>query len=127
MHPEPLVGCQADFSADGRWTGVIMEFTLRGILAERGQKVVIDKDGKINVVGSVGDPDELLTHVKPKQWNDYTFSAVGGRIVLKINDVVMCELEDNDPRRIPSGKLALQVHQGPEMFVQFKDIRIRQF
>jgi len=115
MHPETLVGCQADFSADGRWTGVIMEYTLRGILAERGQKVVIDKEGKINVVGSVGDPDELLKHVRPKQWNDYTFSARSGRIVLKINDMVMCELEDNDPRRIPSGKLALQVHQGPGM------------
>jgi type 1 glutamine amidotransferase len=127
MHPEPLIGCQADFSADGRWTGVIMEYTLREILAERGQKVIIDKDGKINVVGSVGDPDELLKHVKDKQWNDYTFSAIGGRIVLKINDVVMCELEDNDPRRIPSGKLALQVHQGPEMLVQFKDIRLRKF
>jgi len=127
MHPEALVGCQVDFSADERWTGVIMEYTLRGILAERGQKVVIDKDGKINVVGSVGDPNELLKHVRPKQWNDYTFSARGGRIVLKINDVVMCEFDDNDPRRIPSSKLALQVHQGPEMLVQFKDIRLRKF
>jgi type 1 glutamine amidotransferase len=127
MHPEPLVGCQADFSADGRWTGVIMEYTLRGILAERGQKVVIDKDGKVNVVGSVGNPEELLGRVKPKQWNDYTLSARGGRIILKINDVVMCDLDDNDPRRIPSGKLALQVHQGPDMLVQFKDVRIREF
>jgi type 1 glutamine amidotransferase len=127
MHPEALIGCQADFSADGRWTGVIMEYTLRGILAERGRKVVIDKDGKINVVGSVGDQDELLKRVKDKQWNDYNLSARGGRIILKINDVVMCELEDNDPRRIQSGKLALQVHQGSNMLVQFKDIRIRKF
>jgi hypothetical protein len=96
-------------------------------LAERGQKVVIGKDGKINVVGSVGEPDELLKGVKPKQWNDYSLIAKGGRIILKINDVVMCDLEDNDPRRIPSGRLALQVHQGPDMLVQFKDIRIRQF
>ena len=127
MHSEPLVGCQADFSANGRWTGVIMEYTLRGILAERGQKVLIGKDGKINVVGSVGDPEELIKHVKPKQWNDYTFSARGGRVILKINGVVMCDLDDNDPRRIPSGRLALQVHQGPDMLVQFKDIRIREF
>ncbi len=127
MHPEPLIGCQADFSADGRWTGVIMEYTLRGILAERGQKVVIGKDGNRKVVGSVGDPDELLEKVKPGQWNDYTLSAKDGRIILKINGVTMCDLQDNDPRRIPSGKLALQVHRGPDMLVQFKDIRIRQF
>lgn len=68
-----------------------------------------------------------ITHIRDKQWNDYTFSARGGRIVLKINDVLMCELEDNDPRRITSGKLALQVHQGPEMLVRFKDIRLRKF
>ena len=36
---EALVGTQADFSADGRWTGVIMEYTLREVLAERGQQV----------------------------------------------------------------------------------------
>ncbi|MBN2269545.1 MAG: DUF1080 domain-containing protein [Sedimentisphaerales bacterium] len=127
MENEALIGPQADFSADNRWTGVIMEYTLREVLAERGQKVVIDKDGKRDVVGSVGDPAELLKGVKDKQWNDYTVIAEGGHVVLKINDVVMCELEDSDPRMPASGKLALQVHQGPDMMVQFKDIRIRQF
>ncbi len=43
------------------------------------------------------------------------------------NVVAMCEIEDNDPKRVPSGRLALQVHQGPPMLVQFKDIRLRQF
>ena len=126
MHPEPLVGPQADFSADNRWTGVVIEYTRRGILAERGQKVKIDDKGKIKVIGTVGDAKELLKYVKPKQWNDYTIIANRGHIVLKINDVVMCEIEDNDPRRVPTGKLALQVHQGPPMLVQFKDIRLRE-
>lgn len=127
MEKEALIGPQADFSADHRWTGVIMEYTLREILAERGQKVVIDKDGKKSVLGSIGDQAELLSHVKDKQWNNYTVIAKGGHIVLKINDVIMCELEDNDPKMPTSGKLALQVHQGPDMRVQFKDIRIRRF
>lgn len=100
--------------------------TWRGILAERGQKVEIDDKGKIKVIGTVGDAKELLKYVKPKQWNDYTVIANRGHIVLKINDVVMCEIEDNDPRRVPTGKLALQVHQGPPMLVQFKDIRLRE-
>jgi hypothetical protein len=125
-HPEPLVGPQADFSSDNRWTGVVIEYTRRGILAERGQKVEIDDKGKIKVIGTVGDAKELLKYVKPKRWNDYTVIANRGHIVLKINDVVMCEIEDNDPRRVPTGKLALQVHQGPPMLVQFKDIRLRE-
>ena len=126
MHPESLVGPQADFSADGRWTGVLMEYTRRGILAERGQKVVIDKDGKINVAGSVGDPDMLLKRVSPAQWNDYKVIADAGLVALIINGVVMCEVEDNDPNRVAAGKLALQVHRGPDMLVQFKDIRMRE-
>ena len=126
MHPESLVGPQADFSADGRWTGVLMEYTRRGILAERGQKTIIDTDGKIKVVGSVGNPDKLLKCVNPVQWNDYKVIASKGRVTLIINDVVMCEVEDNDPGRIATGKLALQVHRGPDMLVQFKDLRIRE-
>ena len=127
MESEPLIGCQADFSADGRWTGVVIEYTRREILAERGQKAQVTAEGKVEVVGRVGAPDELLEHVKPSQWNDYTVIARGGHIVLRINDVVMCEIQDDDPSRIARGKLALQVHQGPAMKVQFKDIRLREF
>jgi len=62
---EPLVGMQADFSADGRWTGVIMEYTLREVLAERGQQVRIDTNGVRQVIGSVGNAARLLEAVKP--------------------------------------------------------------
>ena len=48
-----------------------------------------------------------------------------GHVVLKINGATMCELDDRDPRRLKRGCLALQVHVGPPMTVQFKDIRIR--
>ena len=127
MHPEVLIGPQADFSADNRWTGVLMEYTLRNILAERGQKVVVDADGRINVAGKVGDPTELLTHVNLTEWNDYTVISRKGHTILKINGVVMCDVLDKDPKRPVSGKLALQVHRGPDMLVQFKDIRLKNF
>ena len=122
---DPLVGTQADFDASGRWTGVVMEYLLRNELAERGQKVVIDENGTKQVVGSLGDPAKLLETVDPEQWNDYAVTAKGGRVVLKINGVAMCELDDRDPRRLPHGWLALQVHVGPPMRVQFKDVFLR--
>ena len=127
MEQEALIGCQADVSADNRWTGVVIEYTRREILAERGQKVHVARDGQVQVIGTVGDPETLLEHVADREWNDYAVLARGGRIVLKINGVVMCDIQDDDPRRITSGKLALQVHQGPDMKVQFKDIRLRGF
>jgi type 1 glutamine amidotransferase len=122
---DPLVGTQADFDASGRWTGVIMEYLLRGVLAERGQKVMIDENGKRQVIGSVGDAAELLKAVKAKEWNDYTVIAKAGKVKLAINGIAMCELEDHDPKRLVHGWLALQVHVGPPMCVQFKDVYLR--
>ncbi len=122
---DPLIGTQADFDSTGRWTGVIMEYLLRDVLAERGQKVTIDENGKRQVTGSVGDPAELLKVARPGEWNDYTVVAQGGRVVLKINGVTMCELEDRDPKQLVHGWLALQVHVGEPMVVQFKDIYLR--
>jgi len=104
-----------------------MEYTLRGVLAERGQKVRIDEDGKKHVVGSLGNPKELLEAVDVARWNQYHVIAEGGHVVLKINGRTMCELHDNDPRRIKRGWLGLQVHVGPPMRVQFKDIYLREF
>jgi hypothetical protein len=122
---DPVFGTQADFDASGRWTGVIMEYLLRGVLAERGQKVLIDERGKKQVVGSVGDPAKLLEPIRIREWNAYTVIARGTRVVLQINGVTMCELDDRGPRRIPRGVLALQTHVGKPMTVQFKDIYLR--
>lgn len=133
FHGEPrsegdrLVGPQADFSADHRWTGVLMEWKKRDVLAERGQKVEIDAQGHRRIVGSVGDPDELLGHVKNEAWNEYTLVTRGVHTQLKINGVVMCDVLDRDPRRTPKGRLAVQVHRGPPMKVQFRNIRMKTF
>jgi hypothetical protein len=102
-----------------------MEYTLRDVLAERGQKVVIDETGKKSLTSSLGDPAKLLSVVKTNDWNEYTMVAKGGRVSLAINNIPMCELEDRDPKRLIRGWLALQVHVGPPMQVQFKDIFLK--
>jgi hypothetical protein len=122
---EALIGTQADFSADGRWNGVIMEYTLREVLAERAEKVRIDPEGRKEVFGSLGDPAKLAAVVKTNDWNEYTVVARGGRVNLAINDTPMCELDDRDPRRLVRGWLALQVHVGPPMRVQFREIYLK--
>jgi type 1 glutamine amidotransferase len=122
---EPLVGTQADVSADGRWTGVIMEYTLREVLAERGEQVQIATNGTRQVTGSLGDPAQLLAALKTDDWNDYAVFAKGGQVKLAINGVPMCELDDRDPKRLARGWLALQVHTGPPMTVRFRDVFLR--
>jgi len=123
---EALVGVQADMSADHVWTGVVMEYLLREKLAERGRKVLYTEKGERKDAGSVGDPKELLKVVRDNDWNDYHVIVRNNLVVLRINDVVMSEVRDNDPRRALSGLLAVQVHTGPPMKVQFKNLRMRQ-
>ena len=46
--------------------------------------------------------------------------------MLRINGVTMCEVDDYEPKySLDSGVIALQIHTGPPMKVQFKDLRIK--
>ncbi len=116
-------GYQADFDAPGNYSGILYEERGRGILALTGEKVEIGPDGKKNVVGKVGDADKIKAVVKKEQWNHYTIIAQGNHLIHKINGVVTVDVTDNQvDKRSMSGLLALQVHQGPPMTVQFKNV-----
>ncbi len=117
-------GYQADMEAGPQWTGCLFEHE-RGGVAMRGQKVVIDEDGR-KTITPIGDPAELLKHVKPNDWNQYRIIARGPEITLEINGVVMAQAVDRQKGKAArSGIIALQMHPGPPMKVQFKDLRIK--
>lgn len=64
--------------------------------------------------------------VKPDDWNEYRILAEGRNITLWINGVLICQVEDHQEKfALPRGIIALQMHQGPPMKVEFKDLRIR--
>ncbi len=120
-------GYQADIvDADpDKYSGILYEERGRGIIAERGQKVVIDEAGKKQVVGSVGDPKEILAAIKHGDWNDYVITARGNHLVQTINGHTTIDVTDNEPIKSASeGLIALQIHAGFDMTVQFKDIRL---
>ena len=122
-------GYQADIVGDtpDKYTGICYEEKGRGILAERGQKVVIDKDGKKNVAGSVGTSDEILKAIKKGDWNEYVITARGNHITQAINGVTTVDVTDEQAdKAAKEGILALQIHTGPAMTVQFKDITLKE-
>jgi hypothetical protein len=126
----PIVGgYQADFEAGKTYSGILYEELGRGILAQRGQKVVIlDQGGKpkIEVTGSVGDTKEIQAKIKDEAWNDYVVIAKGNHLQHFINGQQTVDVTDEqESKASKSGVLALQIHQGPPMVVQFKDVRIR--
>src|SRR3954465_5721790 len=86
---------QGDIDSTGRYTGINYEERGRGILAERGQKVEIDSEGKKNVVATLGDKDGLLKKVNPADWNEYVITARGNHLTHVINGATMSEVIDN--------------------------------
>jgi len=119
-------GYQADLEAGDQWTGCLFEHT-RGGVAMRGQRVVIDENGKREVI-KIGDPAALLTHVKKNDWNEYRIIARGPEITLQINGVVMAQATDRQKGlAAKDGVIALQMHPGPPMKIQFRNLRIKVF
>ncbi len=119
-------GYQADFEANKTFSGILYEERGRGILAQRGQMTWIQPDGKIRVVGSLGKSEDIQAVIKPEQWNDYVVIARGNHLTHIINGRVTVDVvDDHVEKRAMSGILALQLHAGPPMNVQFKDIRIK--
>ena len=119
-------GYQADMENGSTYSGILYEERGRGVLASRGQKVVIGADGKINVVGSVGNSAEIEAAIKKGGWNDYVIIAKGNHLIQKINGRVTVDVTDEqESKAAKSGILALQLHAGTPMIVQFKDLRLK--
>jgi hypothetical protein len=88
--------------------------------------VVFDEKGR-RTVTTFGKAAELLKVVKKEDWNEYRIMARGPKIALWINGVLMCEVEDHEPKfALPKGIIALQMHQGPPMKAEFKELQIRE-
>ena len=129
----PIVGgYQADFEAGKTYSGILYEERGRGILAERGQKTVVRADPanadktKIEVVGSVGKSEDIQAKIRHEDWNDYVIIAKGNHLQHFINGVLTVDVVDEQPAKAAkSGVLALQIHVGPPMTVQFKNLQIK--
>ena len=123
-----IAGYQADIVNKQGMVGFLYEEKGRGWLVSVGDIMVIDKDAQKKVVGKIADPKELIKagYYKEKDWNEYTVICRGNHIVHYLNGFQTMELIDNDPKgRMMEGILALQLHAGPPMTVDFKDIRVK--
>lgn len=119
-------GYQADFESGPKFSGILYEERGRGILALRGQRVTIAADGTKTPGEALGDPAELQKAIRLDGWNDYSVVAKGPTLQHFINGQLMSETIDEEPgKRAEQGVLALQVHAGPPMKVEFKNIRLK--
>ena len=120
-------GYQAEVeNAQGK-VGFLYDERARGWMVNVGDIMVVDKQGKKNVIGKIDDVNALIKagYYKDKDWNEYTIVARGNHLMHTLNGFQTIEMIDEDPKgRAVEGILALQIHAGPPMTVEFKDIRV---
>lgn len=124
-------GYQADFEYGETYSGILYEEKGRGILAQRGQQVKITQGEtpakpKIEVTGTTGSSADIQAAIKKDDWNDYRIVAKGNRIEQSINGKATVVVVDETAEAAKTGVIALQLHAGPPMQVQFKDIVLKE-
>ena len=143
--PFALRGYQADIDGKNRYTGQNYEEKKRTTLAYRGEKVHITAQddaampGSLRanvkkncwqnreVVGSLNESDALKTKINPEVWNEVHLVIKGSRLKHYVNGILMSDVTDNDSiNRKLSGYLGVQVHVGPPMMVQYRNIRLKE-
>lgn len=125
-----VAGYQGDFEVGKTYSGILYEEKGRGILAQRGQIVTISEGEtpnkpKIEVTGSVGRSEEIQEAIKPGDWNDYKIVAKGNHLKHYINGRQTIDVTDETAIGAKKGVLALQLHAGKPMMVQFKDLILK--
>jgi hypothetical protein len=141
--PHALKGYQADIDGKSNYTGQNYEERGRTTLAYRGQKTVINPLEKpsasvrddvknnawtgLKVTASLGNIDSLKSFIKSEDWNEVHLIIKGNRLQHFVNGVLMSDVTDNDTaNRKMKGLLGVQVHVGPPMKVEYRNIRLKQ-
>ena len=143
--PFALRGYQADIDGKIRYTGQNYEERKRTTLAYRGQKTTIpaytgdatpeavranvknNAWSGLTVTGSLGSSDSLKTFIKSEDWNTFHLIVKGNRLQHYINGVLMSDVTDEDTvNGKTKGLLGVQVHVGPPMKVQYRNLMLKQ-
>jgi hypothetical protein len=122
-----VAGYQAEVENNPGKVGFLYEEKGRKFLANVGERVLIDAKGARTIYGSFGSKDDFIGwhYYESRDWNEYWIIARGNYITHYLNGYQTIELIDEDPKARGEGVLALQIHAGPPMLVEFKDILLK--
>ncbi|MEM7697897.1 MAG: DUF1080 domain-containing protein [Verrucomicrobiota bacterium] len=114
-------GYQCDMHPAIWANGMLYDEKGRGILCKRGSKVVINGEGRAFIVGELPAEPEFDTG----EFNTYRVVAKGNHLQHFINGVQTADVIDhNEKNRELAGLLAFQIHRGPAMKIEIKDIEL---
>ncbi|QDV68262.1 Arylsulfatase [Rosistilla carotiformis] len=117
-----VTGYQCDVVANvPKYNGMLYEERGRRILSHTGEQVVIAPDGQPWIVGTMP-----VKEFAADQWHDYRVLVRGNHHEHWIDGHQTADLIDLDENgRALEGVLAVQVHVGPAMKIQYKDFKIK--
>jgi hypothetical protein len=96
----------------------------RGRLCLLGEKAIGSTEGK-KVLANLISPKEFQELFRLDDWNDVMIIAKGNNIQHYLNNQLVLDFSDNDPKlALPEGIIALQLHAGKPMWAEFKNIEL---
>jgi hypothetical protein len=99
----------------------------RGRICLVGERVVWTADGKKDVKEKFLTQEAFDKLMRLDDWNDVVIIAKGKNIKHYLNGQLVVDFTDDEPKLAASeGILALQLHAGAPMWVEFKSIRLKQ-
>lgn len=121
-----MKGYQADIDFQNTYSGQIYEERGRGFLAMRGQATVVGEDGKPRVIGAIKNGDDLKGIIKINDWNTLHVIARGNILMQVLNGQLSSVVIDDDANgRKLEGLIGFQIHVGPPMKVEFRNIFLK--
>jgi choline-sulfatase len=117
-----VTGYQCDVVANNsKYNGMLYEERGRRILSHTGERVIIDADGQPWVTGMIP-----VKEFAADQWHDFRVLVRGNQHQHWIDGHMTADLIDLDAKgRALEGVLAVQVHVGPAMTIQYKNFIIK--
>lgn len=133
-----MVGMQANVTPVGkaleRFAMLYEEIGERQEMVLLGQRATITRQqaaggGQGRIVRTVHEMinsrEEITSSIKPDGWNEDVVIVYGDRMVHAVNGFLAYDATDKDPMSPKDGYIGIQVHKGPAMTVQFKDMVIK--
>ncbi len=120
-------GYQCDIDGKNRYTGNNYEEKGRRFLAVRGQVSHVVGGRPPVLLSTFDEPDPMARHMR-EGWNEAHIIARGNTLMHLINQRLMCVVIDDDaPNRPDDGLIGVQVHVGPPMRVEYRNIRLKEW
>ena len=117
-------GYQADMNGGGNYVGFLYHPKMH-LIGGRGEKVTLAADGKKESL-RFADSAELQKLYKAQEWNTIRIICRGPEITVYVNGVMTTQVIDHRPDTPRQGVITLQLHKGPPMKNEFRNIRIKE-